>query len=349
MGDFYCPVCGVRPVSREGEICNSCRDPYADSGNGGYGQTSPAPSSFSTAGNAGNSGQNDYQPISRPTRRIIGTQAPTQQVGGGPVRGIMTGANPPAVNQPNAIQQPIQSAPLQASRPVQVVPAQDQTGTAQTDADTDGPITEGIVKNLTEGKDPGGKLSRWFRSLIMGIPYARTDDITEFQVYSNWTGTAKPGSYSADKVIAYGNISYGKPVQDNSVRVYGVRDKNRVIIARDIQNTTDGVYSVFDPKPMSSTAVRIITLVVVALAAFLIYALINGVKGIGDTARGISTQGLSQSASKIIAALIAGAIAFISGKRAIQNFGNNWKSAGICALIALVCASACISMISQIF
>lgn len=347
MGDFYCPVCGVRPVSREGEICNSCRDPYADSGNVGYGQAAPAPSSFSAAGSAGDSGQSDYQPISRPTRRIIGTQVPAQPAGGGSVRGIMTGANTPAVNQPNTTQQPVQSAPLQVSRPMQVAPAQSQT--TQTDTDTDTPITEGIVKNLTEGKDPGGKLTRWFRSLIMGIPYARTDDITEFQVYSNWTGTAAPGSYSADKVIAYGNISYGKPVQDNSVRVYGVRDKNRVIIARDIQNTTDGTYSVFDPKPISSTAVRIITLVVVALVAFLIYALINGVQGIGATARGISTEGMSQSVSKIIAAFIAGAIAFISGKRAIQNFGNNWKSAGICALIALVCASACISMISQIF
>lgn len=261
----------------------------------------------------------------------------------------MTGSSSAPANQPNTVQT-VQSAPLQVSRPVQVAPAQNQAGQAQAGAAAGGPITEGIVKNLTDGKDPGGKLTRWFRSLIMGVPYARTDDITEFQVYSNWTGTASPGSYSADKVIAYGNISYGKPVQDNSVRVYGVRDKNRVIIARDIENTTDGTYSVFDPKPMSATAVRIITIVIVALVGFLLFTLISGVKGIGSgSGAATAGKGLAQSGEKLIAAIIAGAITFFCGKRALQNFGNNWKGAGICALIALICGAACVSLIGQIF
>ena len=357
MSDFYCPICNVRRVSHEGEICSSCQDPYdqvqvpapAQSPMPQY--PNVYPSSSSSPDDSGDA----YVPVARSRRRVIGSQSSPSSDYSGNARTVLTSANqvhssssqpyiPSAPAQPVVPNPPVpvQSAALQAAPPAMPLSPSSGGGNAGAQAsvgNTISPIAEGIVKNVSNGKDQAGAVGRWIRSFIMGIPFARTDDITEFQVYSNWSGTSTGGGFSADKVIAYGNIVTGKPIQDNSVRIYGVRDKNRMIIADTIENTTDGTCSVFDPKPMSAKTVRIITLGIIAIIILLILGISSGLNG--------SSGAVGAGFQKFIASAICAVIAFFSGKRAASNFGVNWRNCGICALVAVFFAYVAISMLTQ--
>ncbi len=345
MPDFYCPVCNVRKVSREGELCSSCQDPY-DQINIPVTGTTSGPVQNTESDNSG------YVPVSKPNRRIMPTPGAAQPTSGNRRRSIVTPSQPTgAVNQASGPAQyaaPVQSSvPVQSAAPVQPVippsvqPAGNAAQPAAGQVSKDAPLAEGIVKNISAGKNPESKLTRWFRSLALGTPFAQTDDMTEFQIYTNWTGSSNSGGYSADKVVVYGTIQQGKLVQDNSVRVYGIRDKNRVIIAKDIENTSDGVFSVFYPRPIPGKMVRIITLAVMAIIVLLILLLASGSASAG--------AGIGDKMTNLVVAVIGGVAAFFFGKTALSNFGKNWSRCGIFAAMALFGVYLCIQMLGKVF
>ena len=334
MSDFYCPICNVRKVSREGEICSSCQDPYNPVPIvTPTAQQSAMPDTAST--NSTSDTSDETVTVASTGRRIMNT----------PVNSAPTTPSRRSVILPQqgVSQQAVQPAP--APQTVPIVPPvgtnQAQGTNAQPASGAITPATEGIVKNVTNSKDQANFLGRWFRSLLLGVPLARTDDITEFQVYSNWTGTSSNGGYSADKVVAYGNIVTGKPIQDNSVRVYGKRDKNRMIVASNIENTTDGTYSVFDPAPISATVVRVISFAIIAVIVLLVVLAVTGLSGRGGA--------IGQGAQTLLYSIVSAVAAVVSGRLAIRNFGKNWRNCGICALAALVFAYLFINLIGQIF
>lgn len=101
--------------------------------------------------------------------------------------------------------------------------------------------------------------------------------MTEFQLYENWnSGYSRVSSTQpvATRVVCYGKIAQGRPVENNDVRVYGVRDKtNNYFIAEQIENTTDGTFATFVPRKMSATFVRLIVLTLILV----ILGLLSGI------------------------------------------------------------------------
>lgn len=173
------------------------------------------------------------------------------------------------------------------------------------------PQTEGVVRNIQESKDASSGLERWMRAFMTGTPFPMSDEMMEFQVFSGWnSGVNAASGYSADKVIVYGNINSGKPVQDNSVRVYGVRGKGNEIIATDIENTTDGTYAQFKPEPLPAMMVKIITFVVLGVLAILVFGVISMMSGGGSFSLGISGEVISERLARLLL-LAGGAMAVI--------------------------------------
>lgn len=340
MSDYYCPVCNVRKVSHEGEICTSCQDPYQDApigyaANTQNAQTTVTNTSYSERRYDAAATLHDETPmISHSSgRRIIGANPAPQPASNAPNRAIIS-------SQPQSVtvkQQPT-IAPLVNNT---ILPGNNSSANTQQNVSVKGtktPMTEGIIRNITNSKDQNGVIGRWFKSLFIGIPFTSSDEIIEFQVFTNWSGNNLSGGYSADKVIVYGNIETGKPLQDNSVRVYGKRDKNRSIIAEEIENTTDGTISVFNPRPISAKTVRIITIGILMV----IFAIFNALaSGLGN---GV-TDGIGAFLRNGLTGIIWGVVAVISGKRMVSNFGNNWKNTAICAFVAIIAAMLAIRTI----
>ena len=247
----------------------------------------------------------DYRP-GRSSRRIIGVGQPQ-------------GSAAPAPSRGQTQVQPVQPVQPVQQTPAVPVPAPAQPQNAQAASAAALPQTEGVVRNIVEGKDPKGFMKRWFRSFSLGTSFPRTNEEMEFQVFSNWANTGSAQGYAADKVILFGRIVSGKPLNDNTVRVYGRRDKNNVIHAEEVENTTDGTRVEIDPAPLPAAAVRIITLAVLALILFLVIAVS---RGIGSLSRGVSEADLSGAAQGItgglknllFAALSAVGVYYFGGK-----------------------------------
>lgn len=346
MSDFYCPICNMRRVSREGEICSSCQDPYET----GTPMPGPSASMAGAGGAAGTSASSDGDDggvviSSRRSGRVIIGAQPSGTPAHKSVRAIHTGGGTAGQTAPQPGQQPI--VPQVVSPVAPMAPSQDQDETEQQAEGAGAPAVEGIVKNVTTSKDQMPPVSRWFRSLVTDIPFTLSEDITEFQVYSNWTGTASQNGYCADKVVAYGTMMTGKPIQDNSVRVYGKRDKNRMIVATDIENTVDGTFTVFEPRPIKARTVKLITL---GIALLLILPSLGAVfSSSGGSAAAASVQGGGFNFFNLLVGLVAGAGAFLTGKAAVQKIGNDWKGCGINALITLGLAYACLLFLGMSF
>jgi len=335
MGEFYCSVCNVRKVEHDGDVCPSCQDPYQ--------QVVQVPQQTNQMNQAVQSEPeeqvHDDQPvlIHRSNRRILGG-APQQKAG--------THVSRPAIQQNNT--QPSVPAQVTNSAPVPVVnnnPANNAVSTQNGAA----PQAEGIVRNIQESKDNTPVLGRWMRSFTNGVPFPLTDDMMEFQVFSGWnSGGNNPSGYSADKVIVYGTINSGKPIQDNSVRVYGTRAKNNAIIASNIENTTDGTCAEFNPPPLSALAVRIITGIVFAVILFLFFGLFSAFSG------GSGSGGGSFLSSNFVTYLVLTAIGGLGivfcFNQAKQSFANReWGRFFEFILFALFALALTISFVKSMF
>lgn len=103
------------------------------------------------------------------------------------------------------------------------------------------PITSGITKNIKTDKEYKSFFAKLFQTLFNGIPYVPSGNITMFQVFPDFGGTALTSLGNAcDQVIVYGKLKNGVVSENNDVEVYGKRDSSNNIVAKEIRNVATG-------------------------------------------------------------------------------------------------------------
>lgn len=331
MANYYCPCCNVRKVSRENELCSSCQDPYqsvsasnTQAQNQDYEQHQAPILQTSEVDTQHQSSGNNEDDHTQPSSGFVTI-----------TRGKRTTSSSSApVYQP----QPVYQAP-----PTPVFPP---TSTSSSEVKNKKlPQADGIVKNITTFKDKTTIVEKWFRSLFMGVPFPIGDDAMEFQVFQNWNGTSNSSTgYTAEKVVVYGTITTGRPLQDNSVRVYGHRDKGNNIIASKIENSTDGTCTMFKPGPISATFIRFITLALLCL----IVGLILGSSSLFSSFTGFHFD-FSALLTNLVCVLLGGVGTVYCFRKVKSTFGRDWMHFFMYGLGLLCAAYLTVSMLSSIF
>lgn len=109
---------------------------------------------------------------------------------------------------------------------------------------------QGTVKNLRSEHLRESFFRRWGRTLFLGVPYFKYNEIQTFQLFStNNASTANPNLHSCYEIIIYGQIKRGFITDNNTVQVWGSKRSNNSVYARKIINvtsntttqTTDGI------------------------------------------------------------------------------------------------------------
>lgn len=244
--EHYCSKCLVNRVEHEGDVCAVC---------GGTEGTGSGPSfQHSTIQNASLPTQGRVNVTSR--RRLMGS-APSQTTA-------------PVVSSSGA-----GSAQSNYSEPADG----EDTSTLPQKKGQDS--RSGVIQNFSEGPDERTFLNRVLDSLLLGISYNGRNNLvmTEFQLYQNWnsgysTSSAAP---QATRVVYYGKIAQGRPVENNDITVYGVFDrKNNYFIAERIMNQTDGTYANFMPQKTPAALIRVLTVGLLLAIAAVAFALFSG-------------------------------------------------------------------------
>lgn len=264
-----CRICGSNEVDYEGDVCELCaigQDPYA-SGMSSAAQPQPQPK--------GNGGYAQQQPEASHTGRRGASRKVL--IGGGssnanldPYGNDMTVSQQPAVQVYQAGQMPAQMMNQQPAV---------QTGNAPAaKAGAHGPLTEGITKNISVDNEEQSFLAKWFRALFTGAPLPLDNEVTMFQVFPDYSGTALTSQGTAcDQVIIYGKVGRGAVSENNEVEVYGKRDSHNNIVASKIKNKATGT-TVSPQRCIGNTAVWILTILALILVAGAVLGL--GVEGL---------------------------------------------------------------------
>ena len=263
---YKCRICGVNDVDNQGDMCELCaigQDPYAQNQTTSHSfHTAPQPNINNTQSSG------SYAPKRGANRKVLlngGTTLTNQD----PYGNDMTVTDPqPSVQVYSAGQVPQGSQ--QNTTVVNATPTVKVSGNQ--------PITTGITKNISVDNQKKSILEKWFRALFTGIPFTLDDDVTMFQVFPDFSGTALNALGNAcDQVIVYGKLNSGTVSENNDVEVYGRRDSNNNIIAKMIKNKASGT-TITPARTISQGVVWLITAIVVALFAMMISGL--GVEGI---------------------------------------------------------------------
>lgn len=267
---YKCRICGINEVDNQGDICELCaigQDPYAQS------QSISQNNQHSSQSNINNNQSNNtsYAPKRGNNRKVLlygGTSLANQD----PYGNDMTVTDHPSVQVYSTGQVPQTSQ--QSTTVINSVPAANVSGNQ--------PITTGITKNISVDNQKKSILEKWFRALFAGIPFTFDDDVTMFQVFPDFSGTALNALGNAcDQVIVYGKLNNGTVSENNDVEVYGRRDSNNNVIAKTIKNKASGT-TITPARTIGQGVVWLITAIVVALLAMMISGL--GVEGITWTA-----------------------------------------------------------------
>lgn len=275
---YKCSVCGTNDVANPGDVCELCaigQDPYATAMQGGY------PTGGTTQGMFQKSApinvQNDtdtYVPGrgGRSRKVLLGGGAPvanTDPYG----NSIVPASEDDSVQVYQAGQVPVNTA---SSKP-QALVGSNASNATQSDNQA-GPLCSGITKNISVDTQKKSALLRLFRTLFQGIPFTLDNDITMFQVFPDYTGTALNSmGYACDQVIVYGKLNAGAVAENNDVEVYGHRDSSNTIVAKKIVNKASGT-TVKPDRVIPVPVVWAITILVFALMAWFIAS--YGVVGI---------------------------------------------------------------------
>ena len=347
----YCRICEVRKVQNEGDVCPNCQDTMLPQSIPTFsvseaGNRSPSddytnrPSAETNRENNGDDTATDddstYRVKSKRYRGGTSDSAQPKQYGGSSHR-----YNPSGQNST----QPVNPIPAGPSVATPVAAAANAAATTS----NSGAITEGVVRNIQKKQDSRFGIGKWMYCFFSGISFTTSSDMMEFQVFNNWNSSSSSSGPSADKVIVYGTIQNGEPVNDNTVKIYGKRVQNNFIVAEQIENTTDGTYATFSPAHISATAVRIITLSIILIIAALILMVVLGVgSGVGSAGTAWFSgfaDSLPAFFTKAIFVVIGGAVTLSSIKRAWQSLMNgNWSGVGYSLLIALIAAAVVFSL-----
>lgn len=220
-----CRICNSNEVDNPGDVCELCAiglDPYAAR----MGGANPQPNSSVASSAAGAS----YTPRRSGGRKVL-----------------IGGANSLANTDPYGNDMtPVQADPapqVQVYAAGQMMPQANQAPAVPAQPKTSGrqPATTGITKNITLDNTKKSVLEKWFRSLTKGVPYTLDDDVTMFQVFPDYSGTALNAQGNAcDQVIVYGRLNNGEVSENNEVEVFGRRDSRNNIIAKTIRNKASG-------------------------------------------------------------------------------------------------------------
>lgn len=254
--EHYCSKCLVNRVEHEGDVCATC---------GGTEGTGRGPNfQYSTIQNSSPPTQGRVNVTSR--RRLMGSA-------------------PPQTTAPVVSSSDAGPARSNYSEPAD----EEDTSTSPQKKGQDS--RSGVIQNFSEGPDERTFLDRILDSLLLGVSYNGRNNLvmTEFQLYQNWnsgysTSSAAP---QATRVVYYGKIAQGRPVENNDITVYGVFDhKNNYFIAERIMNQTDGTYANFVPQKTPAALIRALTVgLLLAIAAF-VFALFSDGVGTGTRAGG---------------------------------------------------------------
>jgi len=201
----------------------------------------------------------------------------------------------------------------------------------------------GVIQNFTAGPDERTFLDRILDSLFLGVSYNGRNNLfmTEFQLYENWNSGYSASSLSpqATRIVYYGKVAQGRPVENNDVTVYGIFDnKKNFFIAERIINQTDGTYANFMPQKISATIIRVIVvslLLAILTVAFTVFT--GGFSG-GSGEVGASSSGTGGGLQQILlglATIVAGAGAII-WSRVSRNSRFRVPLIGVGALLVLV-------------
>lgn len=200
---YMCKICGAVPVQKQGDVCQACSDPYSS-------VYSP-PSQGSAVNNA--------------RKVLIGDFASN-------TGGLIPNGDDAVVMQPvNSLT--VQAANLPAVNNTTVPTRVKSTFMSGVD-DYD---VEGNVRNYKEEECKSFIMERWFRTLFTMVPFTTDDTVHTFQVYQGWNA-ANTSNAVCDEVIVYGKITRGKINIDNTVRVWGKRDKSNSIVVTKIYNVS---------------------------------------------------------------------------------------------------------------
>lgn len=267
---YKCRICGVNEVDNQGDICELCaigQDPYAQS-------VSPTQTQIAShnkrniINNSGNQNTDTYAPQRGGNRKVLlsgGASLANQD----PYGNDMTTVD----SQPSVQVYSAGQAPQVAQQNTTVVNSQPAPRVSGNQ-----PLTTGITKNIVVDNQKRSILEKWFRALFMGIPFTLDDDVTMFQVFPDFSGTALNALGNAcDQVIVYGRLNNGAVSENNDIEVYGRRDSNNNIIAKLIKNKASGT-TITPTRAIGQGVVWFITAIVVALMFMMISGL--GVEGI---------------------------------------------------------------------
>lgn len=261
-----CRICGVNEVDNQGDVCELCaigQDPYVQN------QATSHNFQATLQPNTDKTQSSSSYALKRGTNRKVLLNGGTALANQDPYGNDMTVTDPqPSVQVYSAGQVP--QASQQNITAVNVTPTVKVSGNQ--------PITTGITKNISVDNQKKSILEKWFRALFIGIPFTLDDDVTMFQIFPDFSGTALNALGNVcDQVIVYGKFNSGAVSENNDIEVYGRRDSNNNIIAKMIKNKASGT-TVKPERTIGQGVVWFITAIVVALLAMMILGL--GVEGI---------------------------------------------------------------------
>lgn len=233
-----CRLCGINEVAREGEICELCQLTS---------QTVPMPVSPTQS----------EKPLivtrsKQTTKKHISSTMPPLTTNNYQVQ------NPTSTN--SAVQN-IYSAAGVAQQSV----ANTSATANYSKPESSSSIVSGIVKNITNDVDQRSGIDKYLTSLFTGEAYPTSSEMTLFQVFPDYTGSALNQQGNAcDQIIVYGSLKKGSVCENNDVEIFGRREKNNTIVCSKIVNKASGV-TIFPEGAISGSIIRILTLVMIAI------------------------------------------------------------------------------------
>lgn len=234
-----CRLCGINEVAREGEVCELCALTS---------QTVPAPVPTT--------------PSEKPLIVTRSKQTPKKRTSSNSSLPFNTN-NYPVQNstQTNSAVQNIYNATGVAQQSV----ANTSATANHSKQESSSSIVSGIVKNITNDVDQRSGIEKYLTSLFTGDVYPTTSEITLFQVFPDYTGSALNQQGNAcDQVIIYGSLKKGSICENNNVEVFGRRGKDNIIVCSKIENKASGV-KIFPNGTISGSTIRILTMVAIAI------------------------------------------------------------------------------------
>lgn len=303
---YKCKICGTNDVEHSGGICELCaigQDPYAIAMQGNGGNDAVSGESHKVIENATRT-KPIYPSGKGRSRKILLS-------GGITVSNTTDSYNNSIVHQQDDSVQIYQAGQV----PINTMASSNQSGvtnptnknseTKTKSGSKNKPLTYGITKNISVDSQDKSFFQKVFRTLTQGVPYTFDNKVTMFQVFPDYSGTALNAMGNAcDQVVVYGRLNSGAVSENNEVEIYGRRDSNNNIIAKEIYNKATGT-TVIPEGTLSAGVVWGILIVILLAIGFMIVSLSGS---IGEIAAGVVSLGMALWTVFLITTILWGVI-----------------------------------------